>query len=115
MTFSSVRFATITRESEGETRSAGVGFLGWSWTWTSCKFAEKSNICYRIALRRLPMSIAKPREVVPTPKLKAEINASLEAAVAEAERGGYVSLEEAERRADLLLKKLLVEHPEIDR
>jgi len=52
------------------------------------------------------MSIPKSPQIAPNPKLRAEINASLDAAIAEAERVGYVSLEEADRRAEELLKKL---------
>jgi hypothetical protein len=52
------------------------------------------------------MSITKSPQLVPNTKLRAEINASLEAAMAEAERVGYVSLEEADRKAEELLKRL---------
>jgi hypothetical protein len=52
------------------------------------------------------MSTTKSPQLAPNPKLRAEINASLEAAIAEAERIGYVSLEEADRRAEELLKRL---------
>lgn len=52
------------------------------------------------------MSITKSPQLVPNTKLRAEINASLEAAIAEAERVGYVSLEEADRKAEELLKRL---------
>jgi hypothetical protein len=58
------------------------------------------------------MSMTKSPQLAPTPKLRAEINASLEAAIAEAERVGYVSLEEADRRAEELLKRLEAEFAE---
>lgn len=52
------------------------------------------------------MPMTKSPQVAPSPKLRAEINASLEAAIEEAERVGYISLEEADRRAEDLLKRL---------
>ncbi len=52
------------------------------------------------------MPITKPQPAAPNAKLRAEINKSLEAALAEADRDGYVTLEEAERKADALLKEL---------
>lgn len=58
------------------------------------------------------MSITKSPQLVPNPKLRAKINASLEAAIAEAERVGYVSLEEADRKAEELLKRLGTEFAE---
>jgi len=58
------------------------------------------------------MSMPKSAQPAPTPKLRAEINASLEAAIAEAERVGYVSLEEADRKAEELLKRLDAEFVE---
>jgi len=41
-----------------------------------------------------------------TPKLRTEINASLEAVIAEADRVRYVNSEEADRRAEELLARL---------
>jgi hypothetical protein len=58
------------------------------------------------------MSMPKTPQAVPDPKLRAKINASLDAAIVEADRFGYVSLEEADRRAAALLRKLDAEFPD---
>lgn len=52
------------------------------------------------------MSKSEAPQQTPNAKLRAEINASLEAAIAEADRVGYVSVEEADRRAEGLLARL---------